>query len=51
MDLEDLKERVVKFHMMELPGQMKMMHMGTSYLINDLWSAVLELQAKLEAKK
>lgn len=34
-----LADRVLQFQFMELPGQPMMMHMGTSYLVNDLWSA------------
>ncbi|KKN10932.1 hypothetical protein LCGC14_1031610 [marine sediment metagenome] len=40
-----LEERVLQFSMLELPGQPRMMHMGTSYLVNDLWT---ELQRKDE---
>ena len=32
----DLKERVNRFNMLQLPGQPQGMHMGTSYLVNDL---------------
>lgn len=36
--LFDLNDRVTKFHLLQLPGQIKgLMHMGTSHLINDLW--------------
>ena len=35
--LVDLRERVAQFNCLELPGQPMGMHMGTSYLINDLW--------------
>ena len=34
----DLKERISKFDMLQLPGQPQGMHMGTAYLIGDLWS-------------
>ena len=33
----DLEDRINKFHMLQLPGQPMGMHMGTSYLVNDLW--------------
>lgn len=36
--LDDLQERVNCFNMLALPGQPQGMHMGTSYLIGDLWS-------------
>ncbi len=42
-----LKERVDAFALMELPGQPRMMHMGTSYLINDLWREIQRLNAAL----
>lgn len=41
---DDLKERVDQFNALELPGQPKMMHMGTSYLVNDLWREVESLR-------
>lgn len=47
---DDLKERVEKFNRLELPGQMPMMHMGTSYLVNDLWREVQRLRDALAAK-
>lgn len=31
---EELKEKVVQFQMMELPGQPRSMHIGTWYLDN-----------------
>ena len=42
-----LKERVDAFALMELPGQPRMMHMGTSYLVNDLWREIQSLNAAL----
>lgn len=42
-----LEERVLKFNMLELPGQPQMMHMGTSYLVNDLWQEIKSLKAQL----
>lgn len=41
--MEDFKERVDQFHMMQLPGQPMMMHMGTSHLVSDLWAALRQL--------
>ena len=41
---DDLKERVQKFQTLSLPGQGMSMHMGTSYLVNDLWREVLRLR-------
>jgi len=43
-----LKERVEAFNMMELPGQPRMMHMGTSYLVNDLWREVERLREEIK---
>lgn len=45
---EHLKEQVLKFKMLELPGQMPMMHMGTSYLVSDLEGALAEALGELE---
>ena len=42
-----LAERVQKFQCMELPGQPMMMHMGTSYLVGDLWRSHQELLSAL----
>ena len=39
----DLQERVNQFNMLQLPGQQGM-HMGTSYLIGDLWRELQALQ-------
>lgn len=44
--VETLKDRVLQFQMMELPGQPQMMHMGTSYLVHDLWQEVKRLEAE-----
>lgn len=49
--LDDLKERVNAFSTLSLPGQMPMMHMGTSYLVNDLWKAVRTITAENAALK
>jgi hypothetical protein len=46
---EDMKERVDKFNRLELPGQPIMMHMGTSYLVNDLWREVERLREMVNA--
>ena len=40
----DLQERVNQFNMLQLPGQPQGMHMGTSYLIGDLWRELQALQ-------
>jgi len=45
-DKPSLKERVDSFRMMELPGQPQMMHMGTSYLVGDLWREICRLTAQ-----
>ena len=49
--LDDLNERVNAFSTLSLPGQMPMMHMGTSYLVNDLWKAVRTLTTENAALK
>jgi len=36
LTIEDLTERVNQFNLLQLPGQPLAMHMGTSYLVNDL---------------
>ncbi len=45
MTFSDLQDRVNKFSALELPGQPQGMHMGTSYLVGDLWRAVQRLEA------
>ena len=47
--MEDLEERVLQFNTLQLPGQPMAMHMGTSYLVNDLWAEVKRLRD--DAKK
>lgn len=42
-----LEERVMAFKTMSLPGQPMGMHMGTSYLVNDLWREISRLNAAL----
>ena len=49
--MSSLEERLNQFRRLELPGQMPMMHMGTSYLVEDLWREILDLRAKLTAAK
>lgn len=43
-----LRERVRQFNALELPGQPMATHMGTSYLVNDLWDANKEMLAVLK---
>lgn len=43
-DKPSLEERVNQFNCLELPGQPMGMHMGTSYLVNDLWREVKRLR-------
>lgn len=45
---ESLESRVTQFRCLELPGQPMSMHMGTSYLVNDLWGRVKEQAAEIE---
>lgn len=42
--MDELEERVYKFNSLSLPGQPMGMHMGTSYLVNDLWREVKRLR-------
>ena len=48
---DDLQERVNQFKTMSLPGQPMGMHMGTSYLVNDLWREVQHLRGLVEGYK
>lgn len=47
----DLGERVLDFMLLKLPGQPKGMHVGTSNLVNDLWSEVKRLRKLLNTEK
>lgn len=47
----DLEQRVQQYRTFELPGQPMATHMGTSYLINDLWKEVERLRAELDAAR
>lgn len=47
----DLEARVNQFKTMSLPGQPMGMHMGTSYLVNDLWREVQHLRGLVEGYK
>lgn len=44
MSKPSLEERVKLFNSLSLPGQPMMMHMGTSYLVKDLWDEVERLR-------
>ena len=44
--MNDLKERVRQFKSLQLPGQPMAMHMGTSYLVNDLWNEIKSLEER-----
>ena len=48
--IESLEGRVLKFMMLELDGQPRMMHMGTSYLVQDLMAEVRRLSAQPAAE-
>ena len=48
---DDLETRVNQFNRMALPGQPMGMHMGTSYLINDLWNEVKRLNDLLKSRE
>ena len=42
---KELSKRCLQFKCLELPGQPQGMHMGTSYLVNDLESALIKATA------
>ena len=44
--VESLEARVMAFMTLELPGQPPMMHMGTSYLVQDLMAEVRRLSPR-----
>lgn len=46
---KDLEKRVQQFRCLELPGQPHGMHMGTSYLVGDLWGEVQRQREIAEA--
>jgi hypothetical protein len=50
-EFDDLRTRVDQFQMLKLPGQPQMMHMGTSYLVGDLWRAIKRLQEASHADR
>jgi hypothetical protein len=41
--IKELEKRVEQFRTLSLPGQPMSLHMGTSYLVSDLWAKVKEL--------
>jgi hypothetical protein len=47
-DKPSLKTRVNQFLTMQLPGQPMMMHMGTSYLVQDLWNTLNNLADEID---
>jgi hypothetical protein len=42
--MDDLEKRVQQFKTLQLPGQPIGMHMGTAYLVGDLWREVQRLR-------
>ena len=48
-NIDELNKRIEQFNSLSLPGQPMAMHMGTSYLINDLWKKILSLRAAGDA--
>lgn len=44
MPTDTFETRVNQFMRTELPGQPMGMHMGTSYLVSDLWAEVKRLR-------
>jgi hypothetical protein len=49
MTHDELEKRIEQFNSLSLPGQPMSMHMGTSYLVSDLWKEVLRLRAAGDA--
>lgn len=46
--MDELEKRIQQYNTMSLPGQPMGLHMGTSYLINDLWREVQRLRAQAD---
>ena len=46
----NLKERIDQYKTLSLPGQPQCCHMGTNYLINDLWREILRLRTAMSDK-
>lgn len=44
-----LEQRIRQFEMLELPGQPRGMHMGTAYLVQDLWREIERLRSIVAA--
>ena len=49
--MDELEKRVQQFNSLSLPGQGVSMHMGTSYLVNDLWREVQRLRKVIAAQQ
>lgn len=49
MARESLYDRALQFSLLQLPGQPQGMHMGTSYLVNDLVRALKAADEKIAA--
>ena len=49
--IADILDRVKQFNLMKLPGQMQAMHMGTSYLVDDLTRAVKAFAAAIPERE
>ena len=45
--MEDLEKRVEQFQLLMLPGQPMFKHMGTAYLVSDLWKEVKKLRKEV----
>lgn len=43
---DSLEDRLRAFDLLELSGQPQGMHMGTSYLMHDLWNEIQRLEAE-----
>ena len=49
--MDDLEKRVRDFQSLKLPGQPMGMHMGTSYLVHDLWEEIKKLRERVNKNK
>lgn len=50
-EIRKLEQKVKNFNCLRLPGQGLSIHMGTSYLVNDLWRSIQALLTALSEKE
>lgn len=49
-EIQALKEKYIKFQMLELPGQPQGMHMGTLYFVGDLMKMIDKLHEECKRR-